>query len=148
MRVVEISTADTHPLRLAVLREHTPTSDVTFPEDDWPDTVHLGVVDAAGLVVATSSWVQRDCPEYPGERGAQLRGMATARALQGTGVGGLLLEAGIERHREQGVEVVWARARDTALGFYRRHGCAVVGDGFIDDTTQLSHHIVVRRLHR
>ncbi len=138
--------ADTHALRLAVLRANTPTTDVTFPEDDWPGTVHLGVLDAANLVVATSSWVQRNCSEYPDERGVQLRGMATARALQGTGVGGLLLGAGIERHREQGVEVMWARARDTALGFYLRHGCTVVGDGFIDDTTQLSHHVVVRRL--
>ena len=72
MRVAEISTADTYPLRLAVLRENTPTTDVTFPEDDWPGTVHLGVLDAANLVVATSSWVRRDCSDYPDERGVQL----------------------------------------------------------------------------
>ena len=148
MRVVEITTEQTHPLRLAVLRAHSPTTDVTFPEDAWPDTMHLGVLDATGLLVATSSWVQRDCAEHPGERGVQLRGMATAHALQGTGIGGLLLEAGIERHRDLGFDVIWARARDSALDFYLRHGCTVVGDGFIDDTTQLPHHVVVRRLRR
>ena len=147
MRVAEISTAETYPLRLAVLRENTPSKDVTFPEDHWPGTVHLGVLDDAGLVVATSSWVPRDCPACTDEMGVQLRGMATARELQGSGVGGLLLEAGIERHREQGFAVMWARARDSALGFYLRHDCTVSGDGIIDDTTQLAHHVVVRRLH-
>ena len=39
-----------------------------------------------------------------------------------------------------------ARARDSALGFYAKHDCRVVGDGFIDATTELPHHVVVRDL--
>ena len=42
--------------------------------------------------------------------------------------------------------LVWARARDTALAFYVRHGFRVTGDGFVDEATQLPHHVVVRRL--
>ena len=76
----------------------------------------------------------------------QLRGMATARHLQGTGAGGLLLERGCALAAERGYALVWARARDAALGFYERHGFAVEGDGFVDDTTQLPHHLVLRPL--
>jgi predicted GNAT family N-acyltransferase len=146
MNIVEITTSDTHPLRLAVLRENTPTRDVTFPEDDLPGVIHLGVRHASGLLIATSSWVPKECPHALGRRGVQLRGMATSIAHQGTGVGGLLLEAGLQRHANEGFEVMWARARDSALNFYIAHGCAVVGDGFVDQTTQLEHHVVVRHL--
>jgi predicted N-acetyltransferase YhbS len=72
--------------------------------------------------------------------------MATAQHLQGTGLGGVLLEAGCDRVAASGVQVVWARARDDALAFYLRHNFEVEGDGFIDDTTQLPHHLVVRHL--
>jgi hypothetical protein len=40
---------------------------------------------------------------------------------------------------------VWARARDTALGFYRRHGFEVVEPGFVDEATALPHHVIVLR---
>jgi predicted GNAT family N-acyltransferase len=140
--VVELTADQTHPLRLAVLRHDTPTKQVEFPEDSLPDTWHLGLrVD--GEVVATSSWVVR---AYADEPAVQLRGMATARSLQGTGLGRVLLDAGCARVAASGVHVVWARARDAALGFYQRNGFEVVGEGFIDEATQLPHHVVIRRL--
>lgn len=146
MHIVEISTPDTYALRLAVLRENTPTTNVTFPEDDVPGVIHLGVRHPSGLLIATSSWVPKECPHMPGRRGVQLRGMATSKEHQGTGVGGLLLAAGLQRHADQGFEVMWARARDSALNFYIAHGCAIVGDGFMDETTRLDHHVVVKDL--
>ena len=75
-----------------------------------------------------------------------IRGMAVAKHLQGQGVGGRLLSAGIDRARERGARFVWARARDGALDFYRRHGFDVVGDQFIDEATGLGHHLVVLEL--
>lgn len=145
--VVEISTADTYPLRLAVLRFDTPTKEVAFKEDDWPGSWHLGIrVD--GELVCTSTWVPRELEGTGADRqpGIQLRGMATARHLQGTGAGGVVLERGCELAAERGFALVWARARDAALAFYERHGFQVEGDGFIDDATQLPHHLVTRRL--
>lgn len=153
--VVEVAAADTHLLRRAVLRAGTPTTEVRFEEDEWPGVVHLAVaVDAdngaVGDIVATSTWVPRtyvDPVTGLAEAAAvQLRGMATATALQGTGIGGLLLEAGCAKSRDAGAAVVWARARDSALDFYRRHGFEVRGDGFLDATTRLAHHLVLRRL--
>jgi GNAT superfamily N-acetyltransferase len=141
-QVVELAAEQTHPLRLAVLRHDTPTKELAFREDEWPGCVHLGLrVDDE--LVATSTWVPRAHDDEPA---VQLRGMATARHLQGTGLGGLLLEAGCARVAATGVTLVWARARDAALAFYLRHEFEVEGDGFVDEATQLPHHLVVRRL--
>ncbi len=144
--VVEISAAETHALRRAVLRDGDPNRPVEFAEDSLPTTLHLAMRDSAGQLVATSSWTPKPCEEMPGLRAVQLRGMATDAMQQGTGVGGRLLEAAVERFTAAGYELMWARARDTALGFYTRHRCRVVGGGFIDSTTGLPHHIVVREL--
>ena len=146
LRVVEISTADTHALRRAVLRNGDPARSVDFPEDDLPGTFHLGVRDGADRIVATSSWVPRPSAEFPDASAVQLRGMATDASMQGTGVGGLLIEAGVERCASAGFDLMWARARDSALAFYAKHACRVVGEGFVDATTELPHHIVVRDL--
>jgi len=142
IEVVELSPAETYPLRLAVLRHDTPTKDVTFAEDSDPGAIHLGLR-VAGELVATSTWIPRP---HNGQPAIQLRGMATARQLQGTGLGGQLLEAGCARVATTGAQLVWARARDAALDFYLRHEFDVVGDGFIDATTMLPHHLVVRHL--
>lgn len=146
MEVTPISTQETYPLRLRVLRADTPTKEVEFPEDDWPGAFHLGVRNDVGELVATSSWVPRPCPLAAAANAVQLRGMATDASLQGSGVGGLLLQAGFARAIGLGYDLMWANARDTALGFYQRHSCAVLGDGFIDANTQLAHHVVVRYL--
>ena len=142
LTVVEITAADTHPLRLQVLRNDTPTAIVTFPEDDLPGTFHLGARDADDHIVAISTWIPRPFHEEPA---IQLRGMATAPQMQGQGAGAMLLEAGCRR--AAGIApLVWARARDSALSFYLRHGFVVDGEGFIDDQTQKPHHFIVRRL--
>lgn len=146
MNVVELTTVETYPLRFAVLRRDTPTKQVSFPEDDGQGTCHLGIRDHRGQVVAVSSWVPRNCPAVPSQRGIQLRGMATHPDHQGQGVGGLLLETGTLRAQSSGFDLLWANARDVALDFYRHHACQVVGDGFIDENTQLPHHLVIRWL--
>lgn len=146
MNVVEITGVETHPLRTAVLRDGDPTRTVVFDNDDHPEAVHLGIRNDAGDLIAISSWMPNPLADFPDDRSLQLRGMATAADVQGGGVGGLLFEAGVDRAAARGFTLVWARARDSALGFYDRHGCTVIGDGFVDDTTRLPHHIVVRRI--
>lgn len=146
MRVLEISEFDTHALRRAVLRDGDPDRSVTFPEDSHSGAFHLGVSDADQVIIAVSTWIPRPCTEIPQSDAIQLRGMATSAHLQGTGVGGLMFEAGVSRCTVAGFDLLWARARDTALGFYARHGCSVIGSGFIEAETGLPHHIVVRHL--
>lgn len=140
--VVEIAADETHDLRLQVLRNDTPTAIVRFPEDDLPGTFHLGARDEDGNIVAISTWVPRPFHDDPA---VQLRGMATAQRVRGQGAGAILLEAGCIRVAEI-APIVWARARDTALGFYLRHGFVVDGKGFIDEQTLKPHHFIIRRL--
>lgn len=144
--VVELAAAETHPIRLAVLRADTVSKVVVFAEDEWPGARHLGVRDDTGRLVAVSSWIPRGCDARPGSAAVQLRGMATLAHLQGSGVGGALLEAGCASVAADGCRVVWANARDAALGFYLRHGFVVEGDGFVEQVTQLPHHVIVRDL--
>jgi GNAT superfamily N-acetyltransferase len=139
--VVELTADETHPLRLAVLRGDTPTKGTAFAEDLMPGTFHLGIRDGQELI-AVSTWAPRPYNDTPA---VQLRGMATAPQLQGRGLGSLLLEAGCLRAAKI-ADLVWARARDTALEFYLRHGFTVEGDGFIDEHTQKPHHVIVRPL--
>jgi thiamine transport system ATP-binding protein len=142
--IVELSASQTHRLRRAVLRVGTPTDVVTFSEDEEPTTVHLGIRDrTSGEVIATSTWIRRDHPSAPGRSGIQLRQMAVASHLQRCGLGMKLLKAGSDMAHRQGADILWARARDSALGFYARAGWEVVGDGYIDAATELPHHDVI-----
>jgi len=138
--VVELDPSETHPLRRVVLRNDMPGRPVIFDGDDRPGTVHLGVRHGDALV-AVSTWIPN---AYGGEPAVQLRGMATEPNLQGRGVGALLIEAGCLRAR-QVAPLIWARARDSAMEFYVRHGFVVEGEGFIDETTQIPHHIIIKR---
>jgi GNAT superfamily N-acetyltransferase len=143
IEVVEVRAVDCHDLRRRVLRVGTPSDDVEFAEDERSDTFHLAAADAGGRLVGVATFFLQTTPWREGERAAQLRGMAVDPTAQGQGVGGALLRAGIDRLRSAGVTVLWAIARDSALGFYERFGMAVVGDGFVTSATLLPHHVVV-----
>jgi GNAT superfamily N-acetyltransferase len=143
--IVEIAAIDTHPLRRRVLRDGTPSDVVTFDGDDLVTTFHLGCR-SNGALVGIATWMRVAYPDRPADPAFQLRGMATDPTRQGTGIGEALLLAGLRRCREEGATFVWARARDTALGFYEREGFEPVGLGYVDLTTQLPHHDVVREL--
>ena len=143
--VTSVGLADIMQLRVAVLRKGTPATDCNYPEDAYPDVVHFGIIHE-GVAVATSSWFMKECPEKPGVTAMQLKGMAVAENLQGAGLGALLIDAGLALAKERGATIAWARARDSAMGFYERLGFTSTGEGFIDGPTAMPHHIVVRSL--
>lgn len=130
---------------MAVLRNGTPSQDPRYADDDSPGSVNLGIFEGTELV-ACSTWMPKPWPLDPEKPAMQLRGMAVAHRLQGSGVGATVLAAGIERARIAGCAYVWARARDNALYFYERRGFETVGDQFVDDATGLGHHLVVQTL--
>lgn len=145
MPVVEISPHDTHPLRRSVLRTGTASTQVIFDGDDEATTFHLGVREGGDLI-AVATWMWRRYPDLPALDGFQVRGMAIDPARQGSGVGALILGAGLQRCADQGAAVVWARARMSALGFYLRHGFETKGPRYTDLTTGLPHVDIVRLL--
>ena len=60
--IVELTPAETHPLRAAVLRNDTPSRELALDGDDEPATLHLGVRDRDGRLVAVSTWLRRSPP--------------------------------------------------------------------------------------
>lgn len=138
--VVPISVEATFDLRRRVLRDGTPTDSVDFDGD--AEALHFGVIRSDELV-AISSWFRRPHPSRPHTNGYQLRGMASDPRVRGSGAGAVLLTSGMAAVRSLGADHVWARARDTALDFYRHHGFTVTGDGYIDATTDIAHHDII-----
>lgn len=139
---------EVRPLRLEVLRAGMVDQTVDFDGDDDPTTIHLGAFDQDENNVGVSTWMQRTFPLEEEHKAFQLRGMATADNVQSRGIGALLLDAGFKHAQENGIYLIWANARDTALNFYNRHGFTTVGEGFIEPITQLPHHKVVKYLLR
>lgn len=150
LRIEAVPTDSILPLRLAVLRDGTPSKDPRYSEDELEGTVHLAafatVDDGNDEIVGTSTWLTRECPLRPGIPAVQLKGMAVSRDLQSSGIGAVLLRHGIDRARRNGAQLVWARARDAALNFYERNGFTTEGDAFMDDATGMSHHMVVTEI--
>ena len=146
LEVIEIQTSETYGLRTAVLRDNTPTSDPKYAEDSNPGTVHLGIFDAHENLIGTSTWVINPWQEDSTAQAIQLRGMAVAKNRQSAGLGAMLLTAGVIHAEKLKAKYIWAKARDSALNFYLRHDFSVVGDGFTEGTTQMPHHLVVRKI--
>jgi len=146
--VTELAASETHDLRRRVLRAATPDTDLVWPGDDLATTLHLGVV--AGddaVVVAISTWLRTASPDIAGTGhvGSQLRGMATDPSVRGSGIGSLLLRAGIERAERNGADHVWANARSTVLDFYVAHGFEIASEEFLSAETAIAHRRVLRR---
>lgn len=144
---MRLSAGDTHPLRRSVLRTGTLSDVVVFDGDELDTTLHLGIrLRTGGPIVAVSTWLERAWPGDVSRPAFQVRGMATAPELRGTGLGTTLLRAGVDVCVERGAALVWARARTTALDFYVRHGFETAGDVYIDATTGLPHRDIVMRI--
>jgi predicted GNAT family N-acyltransferase len=126
-----------------VLRDGTPSTDPTFEADAEAATFHLGAVAADGRLLAVATFTPKPTEHRPGAPATQLRGMATEPEARGTGAGRAVFVAGVERSRAGGSTVLWAKARDSALGFYERVGMHVEGDGYVTPETGLPHHTVV-----
>ena len=140
--VVEVPTSEVLVLRMAVLRDGTPSQDPRYADDDTEGSVNLGIRES-GILIACSTWLPRPWPLDQSAPATQLRGMAVAKHLQSKGLGRILLQAGIDRAVSMGSTYVWARARDNALYFYERNSFATVGDQFVDEATGLGHHLVM-----
>ena len=142
-RVVRVSTDDLLPLRKAVLRDGTPSQDPTYKQDNFPGCVHLGIYEGAELI-ACSSWIPQAWPLDETLPAIQLKGMAVAKRMQGSGLGAELLSAGVRHCEDQDAHYIWARARDSALNFYTQNGFDVYGEQFVDEATGMGHHLVMK----
>lgn len=126
------------PLRHEVLRAGLPIMTARFEGDKDKHTLHFGlfladeagepVGDPVGCASLMLNMYNNEVPAW------QLRGMATATAYQGRGLGKQLLQW-IEKYLSgcfeyARVEMMWCNARATAIGFYEQNGWQRVSDVF------------------
>jgi GNAT superfamily N-acetyltransferase len=120
--VVEVSAAQTYPLRQELLRADRTDLDLHMRDDDTPGAFHLAVKDDADRIVGVATVIPAT-PEFPAANPAwRLRQMAVTPGHQGAGIGTALFEAALTRVRSLGGATMWAEARDSSLGFYLAHG--------------------------
>jgi predicted GNAT family N-acyltransferase len=126
--VLETPVEAIRPLRHRVLRAGLPLEAAIFDGDDEPTTRHVAAFNQSAEVIGCVSIVQRP---WNGEPAWQLRGMAVADGLRGSGIGKLLLT-----HVEQIVRsqhhsaTLWCNARTPAVCFYEAIGWRRVGEQF------------------
>jgi GNAT superfamily N-acetyltransferase len=137
--VIRRAAADeVRPLRSLVLRGVTPGKPAAY--DLEPTTVHVGAFDG-GQCVGTVTVFPKP---YDGEPAAwQLRGMAVAREVRGSGIGSRLLDAAIAIVRAADAPLLWADGRSSALGFYTDAGWEVAGEEFLHAESGVMHQKIV-----
>jgi len=127
MRIIEPSDAREfrkyYDLRWRILR--APWNQPRGSERDAQDghSTHLMLVGRGGKALAVGRL------HFNTIREAQIRYMAVEAPHQRSGLGSRLLGALEDRARALGAAVVVLDARETALGFYRKHGYNVRGSG-------------------
>ena len=137
----EVAATAVRPLRMEVLRPGLPPETAVYPGDDDPTTVHLAA-EAGGAIVGVASLYEEARADGPWPAW-RLRGMATAPARRGTGVGAAVLQACIAHVSGHGGGELWCNARVPASGFYARYGFEVVSDEF--EVEGIGPHRVMRR---
>jgi predicted GNAT family N-acyltransferase len=95
-------------------------------------------------LVTIGSFYQAAHPDVPGAAQFQLRGMATDEDYRRKHLGAKLLEAGMERIRSLGGDVLWCNARSNVSNFYLSQGFVQVGGEF--DIPRVGPHVRMYRL--
>lgn len=125
-----------------MLRPGQPSASLYYPNDDAPDTLHLGAFSGDELTGVAS--VYHEAPPGEQDQGAwRLRGMATLPAARRQGYGAALIRAGLAHVVSQSGTSLWCNARTTATPFYLALGFQQVGDGFA--LPDIGPHLFMRR---
>ncbi len=122
-----VSTEETYPLRLKILRPGRPLNTAQFAEDER--ATHFGCFVSENLIGVATLFEQ---PLKDDSRLAfQLRGMAIDDDYQGRGYGEQLVRACCDFAREHAANLIWCNARIEASRFYLKQGFAIHGEPFL-----------------
>lgn len=143
VRLREADAAELMRLRRAVLRAGRDRPPAGIAEDDDAATVHLAALAQDATIIGALTLVVQPCPDDPGADAVRLALMAVSLGHQRQGVGSALVEAAQDLACGR-LDLVWATARDSALGFYARHGFRVTSPGFVG-AMGLPHHRMLWR---
>ena len=130
IRIAEISAEETFPLRSRVLRNRDSSIPCPFDGDTDATTRHFACF-REKEIVAIASFYLRKCELLEGATMVQLRGMAVHPDYAGKGYGRELMHYAIGFYRDQGIDLIWCNARETAFEFYRKMGFKSIGEHFL-----------------
>jgi GNAT superfamily N-acetyltransferase len=132
-RIEQVPADVVRPLRQAVLRPHQTLAEQVWPGDDTPGAAHFAARDPAApdALLGIASVTPEPHPHEPRPGDWRVRGMATAPAARGLGLGAHLLAACVAHARASGAHRVWCTARSPVVGFYARAGFVPEGDEFV-----------------
>jgi predicted GNAT family N-acyltransferase len=119
-------------LRHAVLRAGLPRESAIFPGDNLATTRHFGLFPSGLPCSPAVGCATFHLNAWEAAPAWQLRGMATASSVRGSGMGRLILQQSEEEllSAPEPVKVFWCNARAPAIGFYERMGWKVVSEVF------------------
>lgn len=129
MNIYGIKAHDTIALRQKILRPDLSLLQCHYPGDTDSSTHHFGCTINDGLVGIVSVY-KRSNKDLNSGCGFQIRAMATSENVRGKGVGLKLLESAQNLASKSGADYIWANARSTAIGFYKKAGYTVFGEEF------------------
>ncbi|MBI1189791.1 MAG: GNAT family N-acetyltransferase [Tepidisphaera sp.] len=130
LSVRRVEAERTWALRQRILRPQQTVAEMNFPGDFDETTAHFGGFVGEELLGVASVYLKANAMFEAARRQWQLRGMATADAGRGCGLGGLILDACLSHARDSGGGLLWCNARTPVLGFYERYGLRVVSEEF------------------
>lgn len=129
MEIVEIRADETLSLRNKILRPSMELEQCNYPGDTDNSTHHLGCYVNKELVGIVSIYERSNSEIYSG-CGFQIRAMATSEAVRGKGLGASLLKSAEELAFKSGANYIWANARTSAIGFYKKAGYEIGDEEF------------------
>jgi GNAT superfamily N-acetyltransferase len=139
--VRELPVADTRPLRREVLR---PAETVEQQAQHEPAEARAVGAFVSGELVAVGLIGPEEPPGSWGGGGVwRVRGMATAPAQRGRGLGAAVLGELLRIAREAGAERVWCTARAPARSLYERAGFEARSDVY--ELPGIGPHVVMER---
>lgn len=127
IKVQKVTSEDTYPIRLEVLRKNIPLP-YMFNGDFDKETFHLGAFKNNKLI-AVSSFMKASNNNFRGNQ-FQLRGMATLEGVQGLGAGKLMVTKAIDILKTKHIDCLWCNARVAAVDFYKKQGFNIIGELF------------------
>ncbi len=131
-------------IRYAVLREplRLTYESTLFEGDALPSARHFIAYSLDDEPIGCATVHVSVDPSNPSLGTAQLRGMAVNNSLQRSGVGSSIIEALYLFADEHGL-ALWCKARESAVGFYAKHGWEIEGPQFMVEG--VGPHFIMRR---
>jgi len=127
--IKEITAEETYQIRLKVLRKDIDLP-YQFQGDLDAETIHIGAFLADNLM-GVSSFMKSNHVLFADETQYQLRGMATLPEARGRGYGKGLIDFSVACLQRKKATILWCKAREVAVSFYKKRGFSIVGEPFL-----------------